>query len=119
MNHDDKIFLLLKALYCSPKSLEALVDTSVKVASLKEGALPKKGLSEEERKQSENHFRSPAFLASFSDSFRAIFSTDEINKLLEIYESSVMGKLFEHFEKLSAPLYASIQSHIEEQLANG
>jgi hypothetical protein len=104
---DDDIIKLIKLIALHPKSLDMLINASIKCS-----AILKKDHLNVDRNNLKSFFTSSGFLKQFVVGFKKIFSEDEITDLIEIYQSSVMQKVYEHSVDLFDPLYNAMMKHL-------
>jgi hypothetical protein len=104
-----KVMLLIKLIALNPKSIDLLIDTSIKRLNI----LGRKNLNFD-KKHLKAVFTSPDFLQQFVGAFCKIFSENEISNLIEIYQSNVMQKMHENSAELFEPLYKAINEHIDK-----
>jgi hypothetical protein len=107
---DKNVIEMIKAMNLQPKALDVLIDTLIKQASI----LGKNPMEKVSKNQMQSLFTSDAFLGKFTDQYRAMFTDEEIFRLLEIYQSNPMKKLLEHGKELFEPLYHAMRVEIEK-----
>ena len=127
---------LIKAIYFNPKALKVFIDTTVKQL-----AISGKDISDENTKffacerdilrmqlamaqtlQARNKDilasatksdLSNNFLKPFAEKFKAFFTDEETDLLLEIYQSDLMAKLLKHSEEVFGTLHAEMTKQVE------
>lgn len=101
---------LIKVIALYPESLNTLVDTFVKQASI----FQKKDYSNIAKENLKENFMSSEFLKPFAERFNELFSPTEIIELLKIYQSDVMQKMAVYSKKIMNPLYEAMREKIEK-----
>lgn len=100
---------LIKAIYFNPKALKVFIDTTVKQL-----AISGKNISDENTKEKMAFiFLSNNFLKPFAEKFKAFFTDEETDLLLEIYQSDLMAKLLKHSEEVFGTLHAEMTKQVE------
>lgn len=109
---DNKAIELIKAMYFHPKALKVFIDTKVKQLAIFGKDIP----DEWPRDATESVLTSDSFLKPFAENVETVFTEEEIDSLLEIYQSKLMEKLLNHSEDLFAPLYKKAGEEIETMI---
>lgn len=109
-NIDHIVIETIKSIALTPKSLDILLDTFAKQASLS-GA---KTLDENSKLELKSLFLTEDFLKPFVEQFKMIFSNDELCDLLKIYQSNAMKKWMNVGQNLFGPLYSAMNKKVAE-----
>jgi hypothetical protein len=111
---DNVAIEVIKAIALNQKSLDVLFDTFAKQATM----LGEDSLNEKSKSELKSLVVSEGFLREFIEKFKELFTKEEAEELLTIYQSDVMKKWFEVGENLLGPLYFAINTHIKEGMKN-
>lgn len=109
---NNKAVELIKIIYFYPKALEIFIDTKVKQLSIFGKNISDKWPKDATRAT----LISDSFLKPFAEKMEAVFTEEEIDSLLEIYQSKVMQKFLTHSEDFFAPLYEESGKLIENMI---
>lgn len=110
---NNKAIELIKVIYFYPKALAVFIDTSIKQLAIFGKDIPD-GCS---RDAIASILTSDSFLEPFAEKIKTLFAEEEMDSLLEIYQSKLMKKFLRQSENLFTPLYKEATKQIENMIS--